>query len=67
MRKLLPLMLLAATPAFAHPPVNSPSLSFLPPEGQVVDMLSQDPNVRRADALLNATRARRQKAAGETH
>lgn len=57
MKKLLPLLLLAATPAFAHPPVNSPSLSFLPPEGQVVDMLTQDPTVRRADALLNAAQA----------
>ena len=35
MRKLLPLLLLAATPVWAHPPVASPSLSFLPPEGPV--------------------------------
>lgn len=57
MKKLLTFLLLAATPALAHPPVNSPSLSFLPPEGQVVDMLTQDPNVRRADALLSAAQA----------
>src|SRR5690606_7264186 len=57
MKKLLPLLLLTAAPALAHPPVSSPSLSFLPPEGQVVDMLTQDPNVRRADALLNAAQA----------
>ena len=54
MKKLLPLLLLTLTPAWAHPPVNSPSLTFLPPEGQVVDMLTQDPIVRRAGALLNA-------------
>lgn len=57
MKKLLPLLLLAATPVWAHPPVSSPSLSFLPPEGQVVDMLTQDPNVRRAGALLTAAQA----------
>jgi outer membrane protein TolC len=57
MKKLLPFLLLIAAPALAHPPVSSPSLSFLPPEGQVVDMLTQDPNVRRADALLNAAQA----------
>jgi outer membrane protein TolC len=57
MKKLLPFLLLAATPVWAHPPVNSPSLSFLPPEGQVVDMLTQDPGVRRAGALLTAAQA----------
>ena len=57
MKKLLPLLLLVTTPALAHPPVNSPSLSFLPPEGQVVDMLTQDPIVRRANALLSAAQA----------
>jgi outer membrane protein TolC len=57
MRKLLPLLLLAATPAWAHPPVTSPSLTFLPPEGQVVDLLAQDPGVRRASAMLTAAQA----------
>lgn len=57
MKKLLPLLLLTITPAFAHPPVDSPSLRFLPPEGQVVDLLDQDPGVRRAGALLTAAQA----------
>ena len=57
MKRLLPLLLLAATPAFAHPPVDSPSLQFLPPEGQVVDLLAQDPGVRRAGAMLTAAQA----------
>ncbi len=57
MKKLLPLLLLAATPVWAHPPVDSPSLHFLPPEGQVVDMLAQDPGVRRAGAMVNAAQA----------
>lgn len=57
MRKLLPLLLLAATPAWAHPPVDSPSLHFLPPEGQVIHMLAQDPGVLRAGAMLNAAQA----------
>lgn len=57
MRKLLPLLLLAATPTWAHPPVTSPSLTFLPPEGQVVDLLAQDPGVRRASAMLTAAQA----------
>ncbi|OJT99186.1 MAG: hypothetical protein BGN82_08580 [Alphaproteobacteria bacterium 65-7] len=65
MRKLLPLLLLAATPVWAHPPVASPSLSFLPPEGQVVDLLAQDPGVRRAGAMLTAAQAEaRARAAG---
>ena len=57
MRKLLSLLVLTATPVWAHPPVASPSLTFLPPEGQVVDLLAQDPGVRRAGAMLTAAQA----------
>lgn len=57
MKKLLPVLLLVTAPAWAHPPVNSPSLSVLPPDGQVVDLLTQDPVVRRANSLLSAAQA----------
>ena len=48
---------LCAVPAFAHPPVSSPSLSFLPPEGIVADLLNQAPDVKRAGAILNSAEA----------
>lgn len=48
---------LAASAALAHPAVDSPSLSFLPAEGQVIDLLAQDPGVRQAGAMLNSAQA----------
>ncbi len=48
---------LAASAAGAHPTVDSPSLSFLPAEGQVVDLLAQDAGVRQAGAMLNSAQA----------
>jgi outer membrane protein TolC len=60
MRKLfaaLALLPLAASGVLAHPAVDSPSLSFLPAEGQVVDLLAQDAGVRQAGAMLNAAQA----------
>ncbi|MBN9588061.1 MAG: hypothetical protein BGN85_00050 [Alphaproteobacteria bacterium 64-11] len=48
---------LAAAPALAHPPVSSPSLQFLPPDGIVTDILAQSPEVRRAGAMMNSAEA----------
>jgi outer membrane protein TolC len=48
---------LAASAVLAHPAVMSPSLSFLPAEGQVIDLLAQDPGVRQAGAMLNSAQA----------
>lgn len=70
MRPSLPALVLAvllpfSPPVWAHPPVPSSSLDFLPPDGVVADLLNQDPDVRRADAMLNAARAEaRAKEAG---
>lgn len=57
MKRLLSFLLFAAAPAWAHAPVDSPSLHFLPPEGQMVEILAQDLGVRRAGAMLNAAQA----------
>lgn len=43
--------------AQAHPPVSSPSLEFLPPDGMVSDLLAQDPVVKHAQAMLNSAEA----------
>ncbi|MEY4706581.1 MAG: hypothetical protein RJB58_304 [Pseudomonadota bacterium] len=57
MKMIFPALLFALTitPAFAQ--VSSPSLSFMPPEGLVIDVLAQDPLVREAGAKLNAAQA----------
>lgn len=72
MRRPLSLFVLSMTatvlvmvPAWAHPPVASPSLAFLPPDGIVTDILAQSPQVRRAGAMLNSAEAEaRARAAG---
>ena len=50
------LLALSLSPAIAQAP-NSPSLSFMPPEELAKDVLTQDPGVRRAGAMLNAAQA----------
>jgi outer membrane protein TolC len=59
MRGLLVIVAVAllSTTASAHPPVSSPSLEFLPPDGIVTDLLTQDPVVRRAGAMLGSAEA----------
>lgn len=59
MRCLLPAIAfcLTAMPAIAHPPVGSPSLQFLPPDGVVSDLLAQSPEVRRASAMMGSAEA----------
>ena len=61
MKNIIPALLctFAITPAFApaFAQVSSPSLTFMPPEGLVIDVLSQDPLVREAGAKLNAAQA----------
>lgn len=50
-------LFLLAMPVGAHPPVASPSLTFLPPEGIVTDILARDLVVRRAVALQDSAAA----------
>jgi outer membrane protein TolC len=59
MRQFLPAfaLVMLSAPAFAHPPVSSPSLQILPPDGIVADLLDRAPDVRRAGAMLNAAEA----------
>ena len=61
MKKIALLLVLTAAPALAQTPAKpdllTPSLAFMPPEGLVIDVLNQDPGVRRAGALLNAAQA----------
>jgi outer membrane protein TolC len=59
MKRLLPILVLSvmAVPAGAHAPVSSPSLTFLPPDGIIADLLVQDPAVRRATAMLGSAQA----------
>ena len=55
------LLALLATPAFAQTDdaaiALSPSLAFMPPQALVADVLTQDPGVRRAGAMLTAAQA----------
>jgi outer membrane protein TolC len=59
MKRLLPALLLSVmtVPVAAQPPVSSPSLTFLPPDGVIADLLVQDPAVRRATAMLGSAEA----------
>jgi outer membrane protein TolC len=59
MKRLLSVLVLSvmAIPAGAHAPVSSPSLTFLPPDGIIADLLAQDPAVRRATAMLGSAQA----------
>jgi outer membrane protein TolC len=60
-RTLAALLALLATPALAQTPdaqvALSPSLAFMPPQELVTDVLTQDPGVLRAGAMLGAAQA----------